>query len=275
MQVDRDKPILFCDAMVLALLAGTKRQTRRTMTRPGPGWSIESPPRLGRILTQPHPKHGKFGVFVRRGEGEFAEMDLIPAAYSIGQRLWVKECWRIGAWDENRGVVALDYRAGHFVRKQWLIPCATAKLDPTEVFEKLWIQSTDDCIAARIEPDAEGNYHWEPGEAPTRWRPSIFMSHWASRITLKVENVRVERLNDISAADCLAEGIVEREVIVGTVYENGHREITAFRYFFDGCTEEGFECPEDAYAALWDSINGAGAWEANPYVFVYDFVRED
>jgi hypothetical protein len=84
------------------------------------------------------------------------------------------------------------------------------------------------------------------------WRPSIFMPRWASRITLEVTGVRVERLQDISEADCAKEG-------------------APFSY-------SGF-APEDApdwrgwYRDLWESINGPGSWDANPWVWVVEFKR--
>jgi hypothetical protein len=79
------------------------------------------------------------------------------------------------------------------------------------------------------------------------FRPSIHMPRWASRITLEITDVRVERLNDISASDALAEGMT---------FPNG--------------MEWGSD-PVDAYRGLWDHINGPGAWAANPWVWVVAF----
>ena len=106
-----------------------------------------------------------------------------------------------------------------------------------------------------------------------RWRPSIHMPRWASRITLEITGVRVERLQDISEEDALAEGIVCENVIVSSYYANGHHEVSDDRYFFDGCDDEGFDSAHDAYASLWESINGAGSWEENPWVWVVAFRR--
>lgn len=95
------------------------------------------------------------------------------------------------------------------------------------------------------------------------WRPSIHMPRWASRITLEVTRVRVERVGDITPADALAEGFADfpreppdedpREV----VYQQGVPGALA----------------RDRFADLWDSINGAGSWAASPWVWVYDFLR--
>lgn len=98
------------------------------------------------------------------------------------------------------------------------------------------------------------------------WRPSIFMPRWASRITLEVVSVRVERLQDISEADAMAEG-VER-----TVVGDGWR-----RYDADPDTEAAglTPCanPVSSYRSLWESINGPGSWADNPFVWVVEFKR--
>ena len=89
------------------------------------------------------------------------------------------------------------------------------------------------------------NYAADWLHGPIRWTPSIHMPRWASRITLEVISVRVERLQDISEADAAAEGV--------------HTDP---------------DCPAyDAYQALWEQINGKGSWDANPWVWVIDFRR--
>ena len=86
------------------------------------------------------------------------------------------------------------------------------------------------------------------------WRPSIHMPRWASRITLEVTGVRVERLHDISAEDAIAEGV--------RVHEDHHGKPRGSIY-----------SPVQAYRDLWESINGAGSWDANPWVWVVEFKR--
>lgn len=86
-----------------------------------------------------------------------------------------------------------------------------------------------------------------------RWRPSIHMPRWASRIDLEVTGVRVERLQDISEADAIAEGVEPYRLPVHPVRE-------ALRHV-------------DGFSVLWESINGPGSWDANPWVWVVEFRR--
>lgn len=87
-----------------------------------------------------------------------------------------------------------------------------------------------------------------------RWRPSIHMPRWASRITLEITGVRVERLHDISEADAMAEGV--------NVHPDHH-----------GKPRTSIYSPVQAYRALWESINGQGSWAVNPWVWVISFHR--
>lgn len=89
-------------------------------------------------------------------------------------------------------------------------------------------------------------------------KPSIHMPRWASRITLEVTGVRVERLQDISEADAIAEGIA--------VTSNG-----CYHCGFDELGEIECRSPVTAYAWLWNSINGPGSWAENPWVWVIEF----
>lgn len=93
------------------------------------------------------------------------------------------------------------------------------------------------------------------GVEPMYWkRPAIFMPRAASRITLEIVSVRVERLNDCSEADALSEGVRQYSTL------------------------ERIQAGQDswarhAYRNLWESINGPGSWEANPHVWVVEFKR--
>jgi len=90
------------------------------------------------------------------------------------------------------------------------------------------------------------------GNADGKTRPGIHMPRWASRILLEVVSVRVERLQSISEADAEAEGIDFLRHV-----QDADETLTA----------------RDLYECLWDGINGAGSWEANPWVWVVEFKR--
>lgn len=116
-----------------------------------------------------------------------------------------------------------------------------------KVGDHLWVRET---WRARA-PDQDGctiDYradHWTEDPCDVPWRPSIHMPRWASRITLEITDVRVERLQEISASDALAEGV----------------------------THSTLNDPRVEYRWLWESIYGTGSWDANPWVWVVEFRR--
>jgi len=102
------------------------------------------------------------------------------------------------------------------------------------------------CVMYRA--DYNNGFHPDDG----RWRPSIFMPRWASRLKLRIMSIRVERVQDITEADAKAEGVVP---VPGTE-GNSH----SYRWPF---------------CLLWDGINAASGhgWDANPWVWVVGFER--
>jgi hypothetical protein len=97
------------------------------------------------------------------------------------------------------------------------------------------------------------------------------MPRWASRITLKVTGVRVERLRSISEADAIAEGI--HVVQIGSGYPDRYSPTPIAWADVIEQQAEAYEDPCMAYQDLWESINGAGSWAANPWVWVVEFRR--
>lgn len=83
-----------------------------------------------------------------------------------------------------------------------------------------------------------------------------FMPH-----RIRITNIRVERLQDISEENCIAEGIWKAHNV-------GLEGVT---YWYHGLANSSFRTAKEAYAALIDKISGKGTWDSNPYVFVYDF----
>lgn len=78
---------------------------------------------------------------------------------------------------------------------------------------------------------------------------------------IRITNIRVQRLQDISEDDCLAEGIWRADNV----------GLEGTTYWYHGLVNSFFRTPQEAYASLIDRISGKGTWESNPYVFVYDF----
>ncbi len=128
--------------------------------------------------------------------------------------------------------------------------------------DRLWVRET-------WAPRAQGGY-WYAADPETalfkeswigfKWRPSIFMPRSASRITLEIIGVRVERLQEISEADALAEGIVRWDS-PGAHYMFAINEAGDY----NGPTAR------LVYQGLWDRINGVDSWASNPWVWVIEF----
>lgn len=141
-----------------------------------------------------------------------------------------------------------------------------------DVGDRIWVRETW-AEAGASAPDLKlyrANYpahvptHYEnvPPAEDVRWTPSIHMPRWASRITLEITGVRVERLNDISEEDARAEGIID-----GGCLNCGEPEPC-------NCSNPAPDAT-DAFAYLWQSIYGQENWNANPWVWVIEFKRID
>lgn len=126
--------------------------------------------------------------------------------------------------------------------------------------DRLWVRETwrefidSECVdGVRHELGRDVLYRADGDSSKFAWRPSIFMPRWASRINLEVVHVRVEKLQDISEADAIAEGA-----------PGGHGSIPGYLYA---------ATPHEHYRHIWESINGTGSWDANPWVWVVEFKR--
>lgn len=143
-----------------------------------------------------------------------------------------------------------------------------------EIGDRLWVRET----SIPDFPKEFSYYQWSWAEVPSeyrkpefclykatwkgselKWHPSIHMPRWASRITLEITDVRVERLQDVSTEDVCKEGFVQKEFELGTGYglPNWSRGLPA----------------KEAFAHLWDHLNakrGFG-WDTNPWLWVIEF----
>ena len=170
---------------------------------------------------------------------------------------------------KSTGMYAIDASIhGEEVARRELAALAT-RCPYGQAGDQLWVReafsgphcmdASDGCKA--VPPSKWGDcsriWYWADGNPTegdwTRPRPSIHMPRWASRILLEITAVRVERLQDISETDAEAEGI--QEIVDAGVDHDG--------------------TPRDAYRALWEQINGADSWSANPWVWVVEFNRAE
>lgn len=214
----KERPILFSAPMVRALLAGTKTQTRRAVkiTHRTPGLESCLEPPAG-LKTRP---------------GLAAE--LCPYG-KPGDRLWVRETWQYYDWTEE-GEPCIRFSADNAT--SWPEPGLDTWADRlVDVWEAL----------SRSE-----NYSIDNRARDRRWRPSIHMPRWASRILLEVTAIHVERLQDISEEDATAEGVDFA----------GHSPEILRDYW-----------PDERFSMLWETINGDGSWNSNPWVWVVEFKR--
>lgn len=178
-----------------------------------------------RVIT-PQPEMEMDGEILPDGTGGYGWGPVLPPwpkwPYQIGDRLWVRETWatRDPIWDDDKAV-------------SFMIP---ATVDPGMIVYRA------------------------DGEKDRKWRPSIHMPRWASRITLEIVNIRVERLREITEEDAEKEG-------ANSEFEC---DVTTF------CG--GGKIPESTYKLgfkhLWDSINDKTyPWSSNPWVWVIEFKR--
>jgi hypothetical protein len=101
-----------------------------------------------------------------------------------------------------------------------------------------------------------------------KWKPSLFMPRDKSRIELRITDIRIERLCDISEADAIAEGVEEIDGMYKNYYTTSHN-----RNFSHMLTRFYFGNPITSFLLLWDSINGEDSVDANEYVWVITFER--
>lgn len=202
------KPIIFSAPMIQALLAGTKTQTRRAMkSQPEHCISLSE---LHRTYPASYPNHwaeaGASIVQLRDGEAPYWEC---PYG-TVGDLIWVRESW------------AADSQVDSVPPRQ------LSKGEP-------------------IFYPADGSVR-ETGcsmIAPGKSRPSIHMPRWASRLTLRITDVRVQRLQGISGADAVDEGALSR------LPDNG--------------------IAQSQFQDMWASIYGPDSWHTNPWVWAISF----
>ncbi len=131
--------------------------------------------------------------------------------------------------------------------------------------DTLWVREAwrawsqyDDWPPSRLPPGVDVQYIADAG-APwsSRYRSPRYMPRWASRITLRITDIRVERLQDITQKDAIAEGAPESHSDIDRISRRfGYQDFS-----------------RSWFAQTWENINGPGAWEANPWVWAISFER--
>ncbi|MGR3753269.1 hypothetical protein [Edwardsiella anguillarum] len=197
----KERPIIFNDEMVRAIISGAKSMTRRPMkgVMPDNGLWLKKPTKTRSGITthvMDAPKHG-----------------LCPFGHP-GDHLWVREAYQGPLLDYDQMEEYCEYRADRGSCPEYY--------------------------------DCDDNLRHG-------WSPSIHMPRWASRITLEITDVRVERLQDITEEEAKAEGATPAMYPI-TPSETPYR---------------------DGFGDIWRSIYGDDSWDANPWVWVIAFKRVD
>lgn len=185
----------------------------------------------------------------------------------------------------RRIVKKQPHGAGEWVRQlaSWLFPNVNPyiklKCPYGQPGDRLWVRETwfndmsfgspEYYYRANGEFDEQFERHRLGQVGPFKWRPSIFMPREASRILLEVMDVRVERLQDISEEDAKAEGVTDVEFYP----DDGFPLSVGHMVGKDDGNTMLHTTRVKAYSTLWESINGKGSWDKNPWVWVIEFKK--
>lgn len=225
----KERPILFSAPMVRAILDGRKTQTRRAVSRGNSDtaavWSwleLDDKKVPAAYPGKTFADNGYLHVTCKphpddpQDDPGYWTCQRVYPRWGIGERLWVRETW---AKSRNNTIYAAE-----------------------SVYSEGPKGNADD-------------WDWDDSCGKNVWRPSIFMPRSASRLTLEITDVRVQRAHQISEADAEAEGVQVPHGIDPNK-TTGWRESMKYRLSFE---------------ALWDSINSKGAWAKNPWVWAMTF----
>jgi len=221
----KEHPILFTGIMVGAILKGFKTQTRRVVK-----YKIDSTT-YDLFYWQPEDHndktHAEIGLYgwCKSGLKYYGKSPF----GEVGDLLWVRETWAYVDNSEFNVSSYYEYKADK----------------PNDKYPGDW---PNDLV---------------PCEVPLKWQSPLFMPRAASRIVLRIESIKLEKLNSISDEDCEKEGIVWMN---NGCCEECYQWTFDKKYWFDYC--------KDCYEFLWDKINGKKyPWKSNPWVWVITFTK--
>ncbi|AOP43740.1 morphogenetic protein [Edwardsiella piscicida] len=209
----KDLPIIFNDEMVRAILSGTKTMTRR----PVKDRCLE----LFEVAASVGECHSLQFCDIADERSQPYYREFCPFG-AVGDRLWVREAYQGSLFDYEQ---------------------MEAYLEDNSKFEK------QEYCEYRADGGSRPEYYDGDDNLRHGWRPSIHMPRWASRITLEITDVRVERLQDITEGDARSEGVTL-----------SNPRILSHR---------------DEFRQLWGDIYGCDGWRSNPWVWVIAFKRVD
>lgn len=244
----KERPIIFSGEMVRAILDGSKTMTRRIVSFQNsyfdgshwPQWAKDErwAWKAAHVDRGPSPA-GNPGPYLKLPNADH-ESEWWGTAHRIypkwwaGDRLWVRETWQHADWTED-GEPYIRYQA-----------------DGEVLLRRDYPEEYADAVVERwAELSVPENYNIDNRAADRRWRSPIHLPRWASRITLEVTGIGLERVQDISEEDAVAEGV--------------HQSHAGGPWGEEGLLED--------FVTLWESIHGPGSWDENRWVWVISFRR--
>ena len=238
------KPILFNTEMVKSILEGRKTQFRISVNVSSDCTYYASGINKTAISSNFNNFEAIFVLPKDKWKNSLTpKLGYFSSCYKDGDIIFVQEDWKVGGW--NNTSFAFDHSCEPF-DKSWHNPPSK------EHFYDL-LRNTLDELEAMKYPNKNGEYKWEKFKSPLKMMDKSTMQDWMARIFLKVTNVRVERLQDISVRDIEKESGWRREI-----YSYSNKNKAFLRDYCD----------------FWNSTAKDGyKWEDNPYVFVYEFER--
>lgn len=245
----KERPMLFSGPMVRAIREGRKTQTRRVVKpQPPEGFGIMGCCYSGTGWASERPNGGCSCRPVR-----------CPYGWP-GDRIWVRETWALPSW-------GVDADGECWGVDDWTGPIPKSP-PPSR------------------RPSYAADWDWVGHSIEDRgfaWRPSIHMPRWASRILLEITDIRVERLQDISEADAEAEGCFFTDygrrcfhqgfgdVATCPAPSDHHQQRDGWMWGPTTSHEQCLGSARFAYGNLWNSINGPGSWDLDPFVWAITF----
>ncbi|EMA4781916.1 hypothetical protein U3C50_001637 [Providencia rettgeri] len=230
----KERGIIFNAEMVRAILDGRKTQTRRVMkVQPvlnGDRWEV-------------------YSTSVEKGNKSipvtpWGSLENNCPYGKVGDHLWVRETYSLLG---NEDACPID----------WNDNIVNDKTEAARIYRASCAQKSGDYGLWSIPDEADWKPHTEEMKFEGSWTPSIHMPRWASRITLEITHVHVERLQSISKQDSISEGA-----------PRGHHSIDVISKQF------GFpDFSRSWFAQIWMDIYGEDNWAANPWVWVIEFKR--